>query len=170
MEEDNMRRPPANDAQYIALLSGDAWLEIGQLPDAMTRGIWERERERCPLCSACTKPASVRIEKEHFSPFRTQRSKRCLSLDFSACVNCQCVSSCQEMPRGTQPQVQTRLRRRQKKRTVARRNRLRQRGKWNSVYRLVRAWALRPRFSSAYSPAVHWPHGSIASHNGTRPG
>ena len=43
MEEDNMRRPPANDAQCIALLSGDAWLEIGQLPDAMTRGIWERE-------------------------------------------------------------------------------------------------------------------------------
>ena len=43
MEEDNMRRPPANDAQYIALLSGDAWLEIGQLLDAMTRGIWERE-------------------------------------------------------------------------------------------------------------------------------
>ena len=82
MEEDNMRRPPANDAQYIALLSGDAWLEIGQLPDAMTRGIWERERERCPLCSACTKPASVRIEKEHFSPFRTQKSQRCLSLDF----------------------------------------------------------------------------------------
>ena len=38
-----MRRPPANDAQYIALLSGDAWLEIGQLPDAMTRGIWERD-------------------------------------------------------------------------------------------------------------------------------
>ena len=43
MEEDNMRRPPANDAQCIALLSGDAWLEIGQLPDAMTRGIWERD-------------------------------------------------------------------------------------------------------------------------------
>ena len=37
------RRPPANDAQYIALLSGDACLEIGQLPDAMTRGIWERD-------------------------------------------------------------------------------------------------------------------------------
>ena len=43
MEEDDMRRPPANDAQYIALLSGDAWLEIGQLPDAMTRRIWERD-------------------------------------------------------------------------------------------------------------------------------
>ena len=49
MEEDNMRRPPPNDAQYIALLSGDAWLEIGQLPDAMTRGIWERERDA--LCA-----------------------------------------------------------------------------------------------------------------------
>ena len=27
--------PPLDDAQYIALLSGDAWFEIGQLPDAM---------------------------------------------------------------------------------------------------------------------------------------
>ena len=35
MGEDKMR-PPANDARYIALLSGDASFEIGQLPDAMT--------------------------------------------------------------------------------------------------------------------------------------
>ena len=27
-----------------------------------------------------------------------------------------------------------------------------------------------PRLSSAYSPALHWPATSIASHNGTRPG
>ena len=111
MEEDKMRRPPANDAQYIALLSGDAWLEIGQLPDAMTRGIWERDA-LCALPAQNPHPSESKKNISLRSELRRARDVPILISPPVSTVNVSVLVKKCLVEHNLKPQVQTRLRHR----------------------------------------------------------